>query len=126
MVALLEGRETAPRRGPVSRLHFHNPLPPIEAVTARAFTSTNDESYEPQNEKDSGRYPQQMHRESGSKQNQNEQQCKDQYHRTTSLLVKSEIHFCLVRRIDPTNDIPLPIVHDGSPPTSVPGHHDYD
>jgi hypothetical protein len=67
------------------------PLPPIEAVIAGALTTTHGESDKPQDEKDCCGYPQDVHRESGSKENQNKQQRKNQYHRTSSLFTKTPI-----------------------------------
>src|SRR5580704_10011472 len=63
-------------------------LPSIKTVTAGTLTPTYSESDEPEHEKDSCRYPQKMYCEPGSKQNQDEQQRKNQYHRTTSLFMK--------------------------------------
>ncbi len=75
------GRESAPRRGPIhfaTACCYAEGLPPIETVASCTLTPTNCESNDPQDEKDSCQNPQQMHRESGSKKNQDEQQRKDQ------------------------------------------------
>jgi hypothetical protein len=47
-------------------------------MSASAFAPTNGEPHNPQNEKDRGRYPQEMNCESSSKEKQDKQQCKDQ------------------------------------------------
>jgi hypothetical protein len=54
-------------------------------VIAGAFAPTHGESDEPQDEKHGRRYPQQMDCEPGSKEDQNQQQCKYKYHESTSL-----------------------------------------
>jgi hypothetical protein len=64
-------------------------------MTASALTPTNRESDEPQDEEHGCRYPQQMHRESSSEENQDKQQCQDQYHSTTSLIEKAPRLACL-------------------------------
>jgi hypothetical protein len=53
-------------------------------MTASALTSAYRNSDEPQNKEHGCRYPQQMHRESSSEENQDKQQCQNQYHSTTS------------------------------------------
>jgi hypothetical protein len=70
---LRQGANRPPEGGPIHcqiyRVTCAKALPPIKAVTASAFTPTNGESDEPQSKKESCRYPQKMHRESGSKKN---------------------------------------------------------
>jgi hypothetical protein len=58
-------------------------------VIAGALTPTHGESDKPQDEKHCCGYPQEMHRKSSSKENQDEQQRKNQYHRTPSLFIKT-------------------------------------
>lgn len=61
-------------------------LPPIETVTPSALPPANGESNEPEDEKNSSSYPQKMHCKSSTKENQDEQKSKNQYHATTSQL----------------------------------------
>src|SRR5580704_1405911 len=63
-------------------------LPAIELVGSRALTPANGESDDPKDEEDKCGNPQQVDCETRSKENQHKQQCQNQYHRTTSLLVK--------------------------------------
>lgn len=75
-------------RAEIYRPYSFKGLPSIKPVTAGTLTPTYSESDEPEHEKDSCRYPQKMYCEPGSKQNQDEQQRKNQYHRTASLFMK--------------------------------------
>jgi hypothetical protein len=50
-------------------------------VRTGALTSTNREPHDPKDENDSCSDPQEMHGESGSEKNQNEQQRKNQNHK---------------------------------------------
>jgi hypothetical protein len=63
-------------------------LPPVKAMTARALASADRESDEPEDEEYGSRYPQQMHREPSSEENQDKQQCQNQYHGNTSLFLR--------------------------------------
>jgi hypothetical protein len=55
-------------------------LPPIEAVRASALAPPDGESDKPQNKEDGCSNPQEMRRESGSKEDQDQQQSENQYH----------------------------------------------
>jgi hypothetical protein len=106
-------------------------LPPIEAVRASALTPANGESDYPQHKEDGCSNPQEMRRESGSKEDQDEQQRENQYHLNVlsialSLRTAQKIENCLIRRIDPTHNVSLPIVNDGPPTPRVRRHHDDD
>jgi hypothetical protein len=57
-------------------------------MTASALASADRESDEPEDEEYGCRYPQQMHREPSSEENQDKQQCQNQYHGRTSLFLR--------------------------------------
>jgi hypothetical protein len=57
-------------------------LPAIELVASSSLTAADRKSDDPQNEQDDCNNPQEMQREPCSKENQDEQQCEKQQHRT--------------------------------------------
>jgi hypothetical protein len=67
---------------PSTALTYAKGLPPVEPVSAGALPSTNGESDDPHDEKDRCGNPQKMNCESSPKEDQDEQQRENQYHRS--------------------------------------------
>ena len=58
-------------------------LPTIETVAACALSAANGKPDQPDDGENNGSDPQEMHSESGTKKDQNNQQCKYEYHATS-------------------------------------------
>jgi hypothetical protein len=73
-----------------SALSHAEALPPIETVAPGTLTPADGESHDPQNQQDDRSNPQQMYGESGTEEDQDEQQCENEQHETRLLSIDSQ------------------------------------